>query len=121
MSVPYTAIFLGGFTMRIITISRVFGSGCRSYSVSFKMFLLISVAVVATFLSGCNSKNAANPKSISDEHQYEQISQQMNTDDGSKETQEYDVYSDTNYDVPDGYTRAIEGRQYGESNSICIG
>ena len=85
------------------------------------MFLLISVAVVATFLSGCNSKNAVNPKSISDEHKYEQISQQMNTDDGSKETQEYDVYSDTNYDVPDGYTGAIEGRQYGESNSICIG
>lgn len=80
---------------------------------------VIIIAAAAVFLSGCNSKNVATQGSTADGYKYEQasqhVSQQMKSDADSKE---YDVYADTNYAVPDGYTGEIEGRQYGESEII---
>ncbi len=61
----------------------------------------------AVMLSGCDSKEQQASENT-------QLSQESQT----PQYQYYDIYEDTNYDVLEGYTDVIEGRQYGQHEQI---
>lgn len=63
----------------------------------------------AVMLSGCDSKEQQASENT-------QLSQESQT----PQYQYYDIYEDTNYDVPEGYTDVIEGRQYGSMSRYSI-
>lgn len=72
----------------------------------------------AVMLSGCDSKEqqASENTQLSQETQSQE--KQLSQESQTPQYRYYDIYEDTNYDVPEGYTDVIEGRQYGQHEQI---
>lgn len=79
--------------------------------------MAVVMAVAAVSLIGCSSENVTENVTVSDTVKNE-VEGTYTNESSSQQMSTYDAYSDTDYNVPDGYTDAIDGRQYGESEII---